>query len=230
MCLMTKYNFMIDYTDLKNGNIIAMINEYDETRIIIVDRVETIATGIHKLYTYAELALNNAPFEDDLFLEKDEPGYAYNVEDCVFRFAEEEEKIHLYNAIYNHFTREYNEDWYINFSQSTYYDIFHYLCDVFNLTFDDCLAYGFLYPDFIDDIHLYIWNMCCDVIGYPKVVDKKDVKPNEDKLISLNKAVKFLEDKLTCAEGTYASIEFLADIEYNSIREFIEDFKQKMED
>ena len=85
-------------------------------------------------------------------------------------------------------------------------------------------------PDFIDDIHLYIWNMCCDVIGYSKVVDKKDANPNEDKLISLNKAVKFLEDKLICAEGTYASIEFLADIEYNSIREFIEDFKQKMED
>lgn len=213
---------MIDYTDLKNGNIIAMINEYDETRIIIVDRVETPATGIHKLYTYAELALNTKPFEPDLFLETDEPGYAYNVNDCVFRFAEEEEKIQLYNALYNHYTREYDVEWCENFTRNTYYDIFKYLCNVFNFAHDYGLVHNFHYPDFVNNIQQYIWNMCCDVLGYSKIID--------DKMISLNKAVKFLEDKLMCAEGTYASIEFLADIEYNSIREFIEDFKQKMED
>jgi hypothetical protein len=68
----------MEYTDLKNGNIVVMTNEYNERRIIIVDRVEQSITGVYKLYTYAELDIEN----DDIFLEKYEPGCAYDVKYC----------------------------------------------------------------------------------------------------------------------------------------------------
>lgn len=42
---------MLDYTNLKEGEVITMIDEYDITRIIIVNKV----MGNHKLYTYVEL-------------------------------------------------------------------------------------------------------------------------------------------------------------------------------
>ena len=57
---------------IKKGDVITMIiQEYDEIRIVIVDRVENSATGIHKLYTYAELETNSSMFESSLFLKKD---------------------------------------------------------------------------------------------------------------------------------------------------------------
>lgn len=86
----------MDYTNLKNGDIVVMTNdEYMESRIIIVDKVEQSYTGIYKIYTYAELDMEY----DDLFLEKDEPGYSYDVNYYIFRLANEEEKQKLFDAI-----------------------------------------------------------------------------------------------------------------------------------
>ena len=56
----------MDYTDLKNGDIVVMAyNEYPESRIIIVNKVEQSYTGLYKLYTYAELDMEYS----DLFVE-----------------------------------------------------------------------------------------------------------------------------------------------------------------
>ena len=44
--VIVKNNKKMEYTDLKNGNIVVMTNEYAESRIIIVDRVEQSITGI----------------------------------------------------------------------------------------------------------------------------------------------------------------------------------------
>lgn len=187
---------MIDYEDLKNGDVIAMmIQEYDEIRIVIVDRVENSATGIHKLYTYAELETSSSIFEPSLFLEKDEPGYSYNLDDCVIRYAEDEEKIDLYNAIGKNFTEEYDKDWYKHFTDSSYFDIQDYLLDVFCIKvneYDDDL----LIPDFINDIHQFIWDGCCKAMdNMPTNTVVKNKKPQE-KMVSLEQVCEWLKNTI----------------------------------
>lgn len=171
----------MEYTDLKNGDIVAMTDNYNETRIVIVDKVEQSMTGIDKLYTYAELDIEC----DDIFLEKYEPGYAYDVKYCSFRPAEEEEKIKLYHALGKEFTEEYDINWYEHFTDSSYYDILDFLVDVFCIKMND--DYG--YPDFLDDIQIYIWRKCCEAVGMP---DGFNEEPKEI-LISLDKAIEYLE-------------------------------------
>ena len=165
----------MEYTDLKNGNIVVMTNEYVESRIIIVDRVEQSVTGIYKLYTYAELDIEY----DDLFLEKYEPGCTYDVKYCSFRPAEEEEKIKLYHALGKEFTEEYDTDWYEHFTDSSYYDIMDFLVDAFCIKMND--DYG--YPDFLDDIQRYIWCKCCEAVGMP---DGFNEEPKEQ-MVSLER-------------------------------------------
>ena len=109
----------MEYTDLKNGDIVVMTyDDYFESRIIIVNKVEQSYTGIYKLYTYAELDIEYS----DLFIEKDEPGFSYDVNYCTFRPAKEEEKIQLYNVLGKFFTEEYDKDWYNHFTDSSYFD------------------------------------------------------------------------------------------------------------
>ena len=172
----------MEYTDLKNGDIVVMTHdEYFESRIIIVDRVEQSYTGLYKLYTYAELDIEY----DVLFLEKYEPGFAYDVKYFSFRPAEEEEKIKLYHALGKEFTEEYDKDWYEHFTDSSYYDITDFLVDAFCIKMND--DYG--YPDFLDDIQRYIWRKCCEAVGMP---DENNEEPKEI-LISIDKAIKYLE-------------------------------------
>lgn len=174
----------MEYTDLKNGDIVAMTDKYNDTRIVIVDKVEQSMTGIDKLYTYAELDIEC----NDLFLEKYEPGYSYDVKDCSFRLAEEEEKIKLYHALGKEFTEEYDTDWYKHFTDSSYYDIHDFLVDVFCIKVEE-YDNDLIYPDFVDDIQRYIWCKCCEAVGMP---DGFNEEPKEI-LISLDKAIEYLE-------------------------------------
>lgn len=168
---------MIDYTELKNGEVITMIDEYDITRIIIVNKV----IGNHILYTYVEL-------DDvgDVFFEKYEPGIYHDLNKCVCRNAEDEEKDKLYNAIGKHFTEEYDKDWYNHFTDSSYFDIQDYLLDVFCINvseYDDDL----IYPDFINEIHTYIWDKLCkahnEAMGVPNTVENKPEMVNKQEFI-----------------------------------------------
>lgn len=174
----------MEYTDLKNGDIVVMTNEYVENRIIIVDRVEQSVTGVYKLYTYVELDIEY----DDLFLEKYEPGYSYDVKYCSFRPAEEEEKIKLYHALGKEFTEEYDTDWYEHFTDSSYYDIMDFLVDAFCIKMND--DYG--YPDFLDDIQRYIWCKCCKAVGMP---DGFNEEPKEQ-MVSLEKVKEWLKENM----------------------------------
>ena len=175
----------MEYTDLKNGNIVVMSNDlYNVSRIVIVDRVEQSNTGIYKLYTYAELDMEYS----DLFIEKDEPGYSYDVKDCIFRLANEDEKIRLYNVLGKFFTEEYDEDWYKHFTDSSYFDIIDYLLDVF------CIKMGENgeYPDFVDEIRRYIWCKCCASVGMP---DGFTEEP-EEQMVSLEKVKVWLKENM----------------------------------
>ena len=187
---------MIDYKDLKNGDVIAMIiQEYDEIRIVIVDRVENSATGIHKLYTYAEFETSSSTFEPSLFLEKDEPGYSYDLDDCVIRYAEDEEKIDLYNAIGKHFTEEYDKDWYNHFTDSSYFDIHDYLLDVFCIKvneYDDDL----IYPDFVDEIQNHIWHGCCKAMDNMPTNTVVENKKPQEKMVSLEQVCEWLKNTI----------------------------------
>ena len=168
---------MIDYTELKNGEVITMIDEYDITRIIIVNKV----VGNHRLYTYVEL-------DDvgDVFFEKYEPGVYHDLNNCVCRKAEDEEKDKLYNAIGKYFTEEYDKDCYKYFTDSSYFDIQDYLLDVFCINvseYDDDL----IYPDFINEIHTYIWDKLCkahnEAMGVPNTVENKPEMVNKQEFI-----------------------------------------------
>ena len=172
---------MIDYTELKNGEVITMIDEYDITRIIIVNKV----IDNHRLYTYVEL-------DDvgDVFFEKYEPGVYHDLNNCVCRNAEDEEKDKLYNAIGKDFTEEYDKDWYNHFTDSSYFDIQDYLLDVFCINvkeYDDDL----IYPDFINDIHTYIWDNLCKAMGVPNDVENEPEMVNKQEFVE--KSVKYLE-------------------------------------
>lgn len=175
----------MEYTDLKNGDIVVMTHdEYFESRIIIVNKVEQSYTGIYKLYTYAELDIEYS----DLFIEKDEPGYSYDVNYCIFRPAKEEEKIQLYNVLGKFFTEEYDEDWYNHFTDSSYFDIVDYLLDIFCIKMSE---HG-EYPDFIDEIKNYIWSKCCNAVGMP---DGFNEEP-EEQMVSLEKVKAWLKENM----------------------------------
>lgn len=172
----------MDYTELKNGEVITIIDEYDITRIIIVNKV----IDNHRLYTYVELVNVGG-----VFFEKYEPGVYHDLDKCVCRNAEDEEKDKLYNAIGKHFTEEYDKDWYNHFTDSSYFDIQDYLLDVFNIEVDETLCTTSWYPSFVNDIQQYIWDKLCVAMG---VVDTDTNKPemvNKQKFIE--KAVKYLE-------------------------------------
>lgn len=165
---------MIDYTKLKKGEVITMIDEYAIIRIIIVNKV----IDNHRLYTYVELG-NDA---GDIFFEKYEPGVYHDINNCVCRNAEAEEKDKLYNAIGKYFTEKYDKDWYNHFTDSSYFDIQDYLLDVFCINvneYDDDL----IYPDFIDEIHTYIWDKLCKSMGVPNTVEKKPEMVNKQEFI-----------------------------------------------
>ena len=180
----------MEYTDLKNGDIVAMIGFDNEKRIIIVDRIEQNISGDYKLYTYAELDINTNFGEDlELFLEKYEPGYSYNVKDWTFESVEEEDKIKLYHALGKEFTEEYDSDWYEHFTDSSYYDIQDFLFDVFCIKVEE-YDNDLIYPVFVDDIQKYIWCKCCEAVGMP---DGFNEEPKE-KMVSVDKIREWLED------------------------------------
>lgn len=203
----------MEYKDLKNGDIVAMTDNYNDTRIVIVDKVEQSMTGIDKLYTYAELDIECG----DIFLEKYEPGYAYDVKYCSFRPAEEEEKIKLYHALGKEFTEEYDTDWYEHFTDSSYYDIQDFLIDVFCIKMND----DYSYPDFVDDIQRYIWCKCCEAVGMP---DGFNEEP-EEKKIRINDVCNVLCEMLYISEyddkPTVTS-------SFRTIEDFLEEFSKRI--
>ena len=179
----------MDYTNLKNGDIVVMSYDlYNVSRIVIVNKIEhNSVTGVYKLYTYAELDMEYS----DLFVEKDEPGYSYDVKNCIFRLANEDEKIRLYNVLGKFFTEEYDEDWYKHFTDSSYYDIQDFLFDVFCIKVEE-YDNDLIYPDFVDDIQRYIWCKCCEAVDMPDGFNKEP----EEQMVSLEKVKEWLKENM----------------------------------
>ena len=175
----------MNYKDLKNGDVI-VFTCYGDRIAIFNDFKNDEGTGQLKLSTYVEFVDKR-----ELFFEKYEPGYYYLLEDVQFRLATEDEKYALYNAIGKYFTENYDKDWYIHFTDSSYFDIQDFLLDVFCIKvreYDDDVL---IYPDFINAIHTYIWDKLCDATGVPNTVENKSEMVNKQEIIA--KVVKYLE-------------------------------------
>ena len=144
------------YKDLKNGDVIVFNNYCNDERIVIFDRIEKNVFGELHLYTCAEFA------DHSLFLECDAPGYFYIIgKDIInYRFATEEERNELYNEIYKYYTEEYDTTWLNHFTDSSYFEIRDYLLDIFCIKTEE-YDNDLLYPDFINEIHKFIWDKLC---------------------------------------------------------------------
>jgi hypothetical protein len=146
----------MEYNELKKGDVIVFKEYYDDERIVIFDRIEKNVFGELHLYTYAEFA------DHSLFLEYDEPGYFYIIgKDIVnYRFATDDEKEKIYNAIGKYYTEEYDISWFKHFSDSSYFEIRDYLLDIFCIKTEE-YDNDLLYPDFVNEIHKFIWDKLC---------------------------------------------------------------------
>ena len=81
-----------------------------------------------------------------------------------------------------------------------------------------------------EQIHNYAYNNCMtediDDNSYSLIVDA--IKWADETM--LEKACEWYEEKLLCAEDYYPTIEFLSIIEYNSLKELINDFRKSIEE
>lgn len=81
-----------------------------------------------------------------------------------------------------------------------------------------------------EQIHNYAYNNCItedvDDNSYSLIVDA--IKWADETM--LEKACAWWEEKLLCAEDHYPTLEFLSIIEYNSLKELINDFRKSMEE
>ena len=177
---------MIDYTKLKRGDVLAITNY--NNRLVIVDKIKCDKTySSPQIYTYAEL-------DNGLYItfKKHDMYDFYLFENIIVRHATEDEKNTLYNAIGKHFTEEYDKDWYNHFTDSSYFDILDFLLDVFCIKieeYDDDL----IYPDFINEIKIYIWKKLCKSMGYEDEYNDEFGIELVDKKEFIAKAVKYLE-------------------------------------
>ena len=163
--------------NLKKGDVIA-INWGGTKMLAIFEKFDTTFGNQDGLYIYAEMNT----YSKELYFKPDDCDFSYELRDITYRLADDNEKNTLYNAIGKHFTEEYDKDWYKYFTDSSYFDIQDYLLSVFRIKvreYDDDL----IYPDFINEIHTYIWDKLCEVMGVPNNVEDKPEMVNKDEFI-----------------------------------------------
>lgn len=153
----------MENTNLKKGDVI-VINWVGAKMLAIFEKFDTTYGNQDGLYIYAEMSMSSK----ELYFKTDDCEFSYELRDITYRLADDNEKNMLYNAIGKHFTEEYDKDWYNHFTDSSYFDIQDYLLYEFRIKvreYDDDL----IYPDFINDIHIYIWDNLCKAMGVPAV-------------------------------------------------------------
>ena len=78
----------MDYKDLKNGEVVKIIDYSigeESTTIAIVNKVEQDEKGKYKIYTYADLDMD----DDHIFVEKECPSCSYSANNYAFEPATE---------------------------------------------------------------------------------------------------------------------------------------------
>ena len=130
--------------------------------------------------------------------------------------ASDDEIKKLYKLLFERYKCE-NDNWPEYITDSTYYEIqdwFAYKCGC---------NYDTGYPNFVYKFSQDIWNRLCEVTN-------KKVEHKKNKMVNIDNACKWLENKLLCAEDHYPTLEFLSIINYESLKELINDFRKAMEE
>ena len=167
----------MENTNLKKGDVIA-IDWYDTKMLAIFEKFDTTFGNQDGLYIYIEMNIRS----NELYFKPDDCDFYYELRDITYRLADDNEKTTLYNAIGKHFTDDYDKDWCYHFTDSSYFDIQDYLLYVFRIKvreYDDDL----IYPDFINEIHNYIWDGLCNALGVPNTVENKPEMVNKQEFI-----------------------------------------------
>jgi hypothetical protein len=168
-------------TDLKRGDII-VISHYNKENIAIFDCIKEPGFNPETtLHIFIEMDINNNCC-DGLILKDKDYDFSYDLNTITYRTATDEEKTKIYNTIGKYFTEEYDKDWYKHFTDSSYFDIQDYLFEIFCIEvheYDNDL----IYPDFINDIHTYIWDKLCEAMGVPNTVENEPEKVNKQEFI-----------------------------------------------
>lgn len=219
----------MENTNLKKGDVIT-INWGPTRRLAIFEKFDTTDGNQNGLYIYAEMDMCSK----ELFFKPDDCDFSYELRDITYSLADDNEKNTLYNAIEKHFTEEYDKDWYNHFTDSSYFDIQDYLLDVFQINvreYDDDL----IYPDFINEIHTYIWDKLCEAMGVPNTVENKPKMVNKQAFIK--KAKKWLEKTLYIHTEIVEDRDFCeiyrmdwVTSDYDSVEDFINSFCKAMEE
>ena len=177
----------MENTNLKKGDVIA-INWGGTKMLAIFEKFDTTFGNQDGLYIYAEMNMRSK----ELYFKPDDCDFSYELRDITYSLADDNEKTILYNAIGKHFTDDYDKDWYKHFTDSSYFDIQDYLLDVFRIKvreYDDDL----IYPDFINEIHNYIWDGLCDAMKMPDEVDTFEFIPVSNEMVNKKEFIEKLE-------------------------------------
>ena len=209
-------------TNLKKGDVIA-INWGDKKMLAIFEKFDTNTYIFGKqdvLFVYIEMNMSSKK----LILKPTDCELYYELRDITYRLADENEKNTLYNAIGKNFEVEYDKYWYNHFTDSSYFDIQDYLFSVFGIEvgyYDDDL----IYPDFINEIHTYIWDKLCKAMNVTDTDVNKPEMVNKQEFI--DKACEILDSMLYMRDcGDYDCVACA----YDTVEEFIDQFKKYMEE
>ena len=168
----------MENTNLKKGDVIAI--NWDGTKMLaIFDKFDTTYGNQDGLHIYAEMDMRS----NELYFKPDDCDFSYELRDITYRLADNNEKTTLYNAIGKHFTDEYDKDWYYHFTDSSYFDIQDFLFDVFGINIE-YYDNDTIYPDFINEIHNYIWDKLCEAMGVPNTVENKPEMVNKQEFVT----------------------------------------------
>ena len=215
----------MENTNLKKGDVIA-INRDGTKMLAIFEKFDTTFGKQDELYVYVEMNMDSK----ELFLDDRE--FSYELQDITYRLAYDNEKNTLYNAIGKHFTEEYDKYWYNHFTDSSYFDIQDYLFNVFRIEvreYDDDL----IYPDFINEIHTYIWDKLCKSMSVTDTDVNKPEMVNKQEFI--DKAKKWLENNMRVKTFSYTDVWDNSEVDqvvsdFYTIEEMINSFYKTMEE
>ncbi len=143
-------------TKLNNGDVIVINTQQNEEMIAIFNRFGDNNT----LFIYIQM---NSLVEE-LYFNAVDWDFPYYLDKIQYRLATNLEKNRLYYALYTYFIMDYDCKWSNHFTDSSYFDILDCLLEVFCIKVNEDDE-NFEYPEFVQDIRNYIWDMCCLVLG-----------------------------------------------------------------
>ncbi len=163
--------------DLKNGDVIVITTHGDDI-IAIFNKIGKSVWGSNDAFhLYADL------YKTSLTCVGDIDECAYDINDIHYRLATDEEKHEIYNALGRRFTDDYDKDWYNHFTDSSYFDVQDFLFDVFGINVE-YYDNDMIYPDFIDEIHNYIWDGLCNAMKMPDEVETFEFTPISNEMVN----------------------------------------------